>query len=108
MTANEIARQLGWERACGDGGAEVLGCYCGDLLSWVMARAPAGSAWLTVMGNVNVVAVASLRDLACVVVTDGAALDPDALDRAVRQGITVYTTAGSTYECAAALSRLIP
>ncbi|MBQ1382619.1 MAG: hypothetical protein IIY73_01780, partial [Solobacterium sp.] len=30
----------------------VEDCYIGDLLSWVMGRAPADSAWLTVMGNI--------------------------------------------------------
>ena len=39
---------------------EITGCYCGDLLSWVMSRAKEGDAWLTVMGNVNAVAVAVL------------------------------------------------
>ncbi len=37
----------------------VPGGNCGDLLSWVMGRAGSGSAWITVMGNVNAVAVAS-------------------------------------------------
>ena len=32
---------------------EITDCYIGDLLSWVMGRAPADSAWLTVMGNIN-------------------------------------------------------
>ena len=38
----------------------VTGGYCGDLLSWVMGRAPADGAWLTIMSNVNVAAVAAL------------------------------------------------
>ena len=36
---------------------EITDCYIGDLLSWVMGRAPADSAWLTVMGNINSIAV---------------------------------------------------
>ena len=107
MKANELASRLGWTCACGDGEAEVRGCYCGDLLSWVMAKAPAGSVWLTVMGNLNCVAVASLRELACVVITDGAPLDRAALERAGQQGVTLYTAADGTYECARAVSGLI-
>ena len=49
----------------------VEGGYCGDLLSWVMGRAPAGGAWLTIMSNVNVAAVAALADTACVVLAEG-------------------------------------
>ena len=48
---------------------EIEGVYCGDLLSWVMGRAPADGAWLTIMSNVNVAAVAALTDVACVVLT---------------------------------------
>ena len=51
----------------GDLSAEVTGCYCGDLLSWVMSRAEAGDVWLTVMGNINSVGVAVLADIACIV-----------------------------------------
>lgn len=107
MKASELAQKLSWKLACGDGENEVLGCYCGDLLSWVMAKAPAGSVWLTVMGNVNCVAVASLRDLACVVITEGAPLDQAALARAEQQGVTVYTTDSSTYDCAVAVGGMI-
>ena len=46
---------------------EVSGGYAGDLLSWVMGRAEAGSAWLTIMSNQNVAAVALMADAACVV-----------------------------------------
>lgn len=106
MRTSELAEKLGWVHACGSGENEVSGCYCGDLLSWVMAKAPAGSVWLTVMGNVNCVAVASLRDLACVVITEGAPLDEAARIRAEQQGVTIYTTDRSTYGCAAAISGL--
>ena len=46
-----------------DGDREVVTCYCGDFLSNVMGKAPADSAWFTVMNNVNVCAVASLTDV---------------------------------------------
>ncbi|MBR6607174.1 MAG: hypothetical protein IKK98_00700, partial [Oscillospiraceae bacterium] len=36
--------------------------FCCDLLSFVMGRAPADCAWITVMGNVNSIAVAVLAD----------------------------------------------
>ena len=42
---------------------EVTGGYAGDLLSFVMGRAPENSAWYTVMTNVNVIAVAVLTDV---------------------------------------------
>lgn len=83
------------------------GGYCGDLLSWVMGRAPADGAWLTIMSNLNVAAVASLTDVACVILTEGVAPDPPLLEKAKVQGINLLGTAESTYTCALALSRAL-
>ncbi|MCL1809527.1 MAG: hypothetical protein FWG42_07180 [Clostridiales bacterium] len=66
--------------------------YCCDLLSLVMGRAPAGGAWVTVMGNVNSVAVAVLADVACVVLAEGAAYDDVAEHRAKDKGVALFKT----------------
>lgn len=42
---------------------EITGCYIGDLLSWVMGRANSGDMWITVMSNINIVAVATCQTL---------------------------------------------
>ena len=85
----------------------VTGGYCGDLLSWVMGNAPADSAWMTIMSNVNVAAVAALTDVACVILTED--VDPDAAlaQRAAQQGINLLGTGLSTYDCAARLAELL-
>ncbi len=85
----------------------VEGGYCGDLLSWVMGRAPAGGAWLTIMSNVNVAAVTALADTACVVLAEGVVPDPPLLDRAKAQGITLLGTELSVFDCAVRLGRLL-
>lgn len=85
----------------------VEGGYCGDLLSWVMGRAPAGGAWLTIMSNVNVAAVAALSDAACVVLAEGVIPDPPLLDKARAQGITLLGTDLSVFDCAVRLGGLI-
>ena len=85
----------------------VEGGYCGDLLSWVMGRAPAGGAWPTIMSNVNVAAVAALADTACVVLAEGVVPDPPLLDRAKAQGITLLGTGLSVFDCAVRLGRLL-
>ena len=85
----------------------VEGGYCGDLLSWVMGRAPAGGAWLTIMSNVNVAAVAALADTACVVLAEGVIPDPPLLDKARAQGITLLGTELSVFDCAVRLGGLI-
>ncbi len=66
--------------------------FCCDLLSIAMGKAPADSAWVTVMGNINTLAVAALTDIACIVLAEGAVLDIPALDKAKNQKITVLAT----------------
>lgn len=89
-----------------DPGRPVEGAYCGDLLSWVMGRAPAGGAWMTIMSNVNVAAVAALTDTACVILAEGVAPDAPLLDKARAQGITLLGTELPVYACAARLGGL--
>ncbi|MEA4895736.1 MAG: hypothetical protein VB064_10800 [Oscillospiraceae bacterium] len=101
MRVKELCTELGWDFACGDGEREISGgIYCCDLLSIVMGRAPAGSLWITVMGNVNSMAVATLADTACVVIAERMPLDPEALEGAKKGGITVLKTEQPVFEAA--------
>lgn len=102
MTAADFAREVGWKLLCGAEGEDrpVEGCYVGDLLSWVMARAKDGDIWITVMGNINAIAVAALTDSACIVLAEGASLDEDASQRAQQQGIAVYSSEKTAYQIA--------
>ncbi len=79
---------------------EAKGCYCGDLLSWVMSRANADDIWLTVMGNINSIGVAVLADVACIVLTENAAFDEDAMKRAKENNVIVLQTEMNTFETA--------
>lgn len=73
-------------------GREITHPFCCDLLSIAMGKAPAGCAWVTVMGNMNTLAVASLADAACIIMAEGAALDEVAMKKAKEQEITVLDT----------------
>ena len=86
---------------------EVTGCYSGDLLSWVMSRAKEGDVWLTVMGNINAVAVAVLTDCACIVLTENASLDQQAKDKAELQGVCILQSEKNAYELSVEISKLI-
>ena len=86
---------------------KITGCYIGDLLSWAMSRVQAGDVWLTVMGNINAIAVAALSDAACIILTDAAALDEEAKEKAQQQGITVFSSNANSYQVAVQLSRLL-
>ncbi len=85
--------------AAGDGKAELTGVYAGDFLSRVMGKAPAGSVWLTVMGNVNVAGVAVLAEIRAVVLCEG--VKPDVLlkQKCAAERIALLSTEMSVYEC---------
>ena len=83
-----------------DGDREVTGAYCGDLLSWVMGRAKADSAWITIMSNINIVAVAALADVACVILAEGVQLEPSVAQTAQMKGVNILSAELTAYEAA--------
>ena len=108
MTVNELKDKLNLKVLVEDDlDREVCDCYIGDLLSWVMGRAPADSAWLTVMGNINSIAVATLADVSCIILVENAALDDNARAKAEMHGVNILTTEENSYKIAVELSRLI-
>lgn len=108
MDVKELIEKLDLRVLCGEElDRKITGCYCGDLLSWVMSRAQEGDVWLTVMGNINSVGVAVLADVACIVLTENAALDTDALNRAKQNDVIILQTDKNSYQMAAAISQMI-
>lgn len=107
MTVQNLIEELSLEVICGGEFAaekEIRGGYCGDLLSWVMSRASEGDCWMTVMGNVNSVGVAVLADVACILLTEKATFDDDALTRAKQNGVIVLRSDKSAFELAARIA----
>ena len=88
-------------------GGEVSGCYIGDLLSWAMSRAGEKEAWITVLGNVNAIAVAVLAECACIILCDHAPLDEEARIRAEQQGVVVLQSEERAYTLALKMGALL-
>ena len=76
----------------GDPEREITTIFCCDLLSIAMSKAPAGSVWVTVMGNRNTLAVASLAEVACIVLAEGVSLDEGTLAKAEEEKISILAT----------------
>jgi BioD-like phosphotransacetylase family protein len=85
---------------------EVTGGYASDLLSRVMAKAEKGNLWVTLQSHPNVVAVASLLELAGVIVTEGMELDPNTVEKAEEERVPILTTEHSTFTIVSKLSQL--
>lgn len=79
---------------------EIDGVYIGDLLSWVMGRAAENNAWITIMSNANILAVATLADVACIILAEGVTLDKDLLATAEAKEINVLSSSLTAYEIA--------
>jgi hypothetical protein len=79
---------------------QVTGAYCSDLLSDAMANAKEGNIWFTIQTHPNVVAVASLLNLAAVVITGGRDPDPETLARAKQEKVAVLVTKAKSFEAA--------
>lgn len=86
---------------------EITEIFCCDLLSVAMGRAPSMSAWVTVMGNVNTIAVATLADVACVILAENAQPDNMCRARAQQQGVTLLATEEPVFEAALKVHQLI-
>ncbi|MBE6729827.1 MAG: AraC family transcriptional regulator [Ruminococcaceae bacterium] len=89
------------------GEREIDGVYIGDLLSFVMGNCCADNIWITIMSNINVIAVASLTDVSCVLLAEGVTLDNEVLKEAKNKGINVLATKMTAYETAVYLSELL-
>ncbi len=102
MTVSELADKLGFtiKTEVSALSREVRSVYCCDLLSIVMGRAPADSAWVTVMSSINALAVSALTDTACVIVAEDVMPDEASLKKAAEQDIAVLTTPLPVFDAA--------
>lgn len=99
LTVKDLVDNMGLEPIeLPDPEREITGGYAGDLLSWVMGRAQEGDAWVTIMTNMNVAAVAQLTDVACVVFAEGVVPDKEAVLKARLHGINLLSSRKGVFE----------
>ena len=108
MTVKELSKKLELTAVTlPDGDREVTGCYIGDLLSWVMGAAKSGDAWITIMSNINIVAVATLVDVSCIILAEDVTPDENILNTAVEKGVNILSTQLPAYEASIKLSEIL-
>jgi serine kinase of HPr protein (carbohydrate metabolism regulator) len=105
MRVKDIREDLQLELAAGENGLdhEVEGAYCGDLLSDVMANCEKGSAWITIQGHQNIVAVAVLREMAAIILSNGRVPDPETRAKADAENIHILLSSLRAYQLAGRL-----
>ena len=108
MTVKALSEQLGFKvLAMPSPDKEINGAYVGDLLSWVMGNAEQGNVWITIMTNINTVAVATLVDVACILLAEDTVPDAGVLQVALEKGVNILSTPLSAYKAAALLSGIM-
>lgn len=110
MTIEELARERGYKIVTGTAeelSHQITGVYACDLLSHAMAKMNSGNLWVTVHTNLNVVAVASLTDAACVLIPENIAIEQQTIERAIEKGVVMLSsTAPAAQVCHEVLSML--
>ncbi len=82
---------------------QPTGGYASDLLSCVIAGAKPGNLWLTIQAHTNIVAIASLNELAAVIITENASPEAAVIEKANEQGVTLLVSRENTYQLAGKL-----
>ncbi|MFO7370301.1 MAG: serine kinase [Bacteroidales bacterium] len=109
MTIEDIIKELGCEVYAGASLLQrpVKGVYASDLLSDVMGRAREGELWVTMQTHKNIIAVASLKDLAAILIVNGGRPDEDTRQAADAENIVLLGSNAGTYKNCGLLYKLI-
>ena len=100
MTVNDIVNALGLTVFSGKEGLKnpVNGGYTSDLLSDVMGHAEQGNIWITLQTHKNIMAIASLKDLAAIILVKGFKPDRDTMEKSEEDGIPILGTELQTFQ----------
>ena len=100
MKVQELVEKLNLKVLSGEKGLdrEIEGCYVSDLLSDVMGNADSGNIWITLQTHKNVMAVASLKELACIILVKDFAPNEDTINQSNEEEIPILQTSMETFE----------
>ena len=109
MQVTEIIKELGLTVFSGKNGVTrtISGGYASDLLSDVMGHAREGQVWVTLQTHKNVMAIASMKDLAAVILVKGNQPDDDTLEHSNEEGVPILGTDKSSFEIVGELYKLM-
>jgi serine kinase of HPr protein (carbohydrate metabolism regulator) len=77
---------------------EITGGYASDLLSDVLANSKEGNLWVTLQIHQNIVAVASMKDLAGIILVNGREPEQETVEKAEAENIVIMVTELPAFE----------
>lgn len=109
MKVREIVEKLNLNVVSGKDGLdrEVEGGYVSDLLSDVMGNADMNQAWVTLQTHKNIMAIASLKELACIILVKGLEPNEDTKEKSNEENIPILNTDKDTFEIAGKLYAML-
>lgn len=109
MKVNELIKELGLTVFCGEDNLEreIRGGYTSDLLSDVMGHLEEDQLWITMQTHQNIVAVATLKDAAAVLIVNGASPDEETLQKGKDEGIALLGTSLSAFVASGKIYQLL-
>lgn len=109
MKVRELVEKLNLKVVSGEKGLDrdIDGCYVSDLLSDVMGNAEMGNVWVTLQTHKNVMAIASLKELACVILVKNLMPSDDTIEQSNEEGIPFLSTDMQTYETVGKIYQLL-
>ena len=106
MTVEQLVKELSLTVLTGKDllKREVSAAYCCDLLSRVMAKGGKNGVWITIQTHLNIIAVATLLELACIIIPEDIPVDEKTLVKAEEEQVVIlsspmcaYTLSGKLY-----------
>ena len=109
MTVKELVEKANLKVFSGEQGLnnEITGGYTCDLLSDVMGHAETGDVWITLQTHKNVMAIASLKELAAIVLVKGLAPENETLQQSNEENIPILGTDLQEFEISGIIYNLI-
>lgn len=109
MKVKELVEKLNLKVLSGEKGLdrEIDGCYISDLLSDVMGNAMEGNIWITLQTHKNVMAVASLKELSCIILVKNLMPNGETIEQSNDEDLPILQTNLPTYEIAGLVYNLL-
>lgn len=108
MNLKEITDKLGLKSVTNVdfGSKDVSGVYTSDLLSDVMANSKKGNLWVTLQTHLNIIAVATLKEISGIIVVRNLELDKDTVDKANEECVPIFNTDLNAFQISGKLYEL--
>ena len=109
MKVCDLVEKLNLKVFCGEQGInnEVVGGYTSDLLSDVMGNVDENQVWITLQTHKNIMAIASLKEVAAIILVKGYKPEQAAIDQSIEEGIPILGTDLETFEMSGELYALM-